>query len=66
MALAWAAPGLSLETTYTGKALAACLEACRSAGDEETILFWNTFNSAPFALTDNYEGLPPALAAMIL
>jgi D-cysteine desulfhydrase len=65
-ALAWAAPGLSLETTYTGKALAACLEACRSAGDEETILFWNTFNSAPFALADNYEGLPPALAAMIL
>jgi D-cysteine desulfhydrase len=49
-AIEWAAPRLTLETTYTGKALAACLDACRKAGQAETILFWNTFNSAPFAL----------------
>ncbi len=70
-ALAWAGQRgggrLTLETTYTGKALAACLDACRhSQAGEETILFWNTFNSAPFALADSDEGLPPALRAVIL
>jgi D-cysteine desulfhydrase len=65
-AVAWAAPRLALETTYTGKALAACLDATRAARKDETILFWNTFNSAPFAMADAWEGLPPALAAVIL
>jgi hypothetical protein len=65
-AVAWAAPRLALETTYTGKALAACLDAIGSTRRDETILFWNTFNSAPFAMADTWEGLPPALAAVIL
>lgn len=65
-ALSWATPGLALETTYTGKALAACLEACRNAREDETMLFWNTFNSAPFALAENDEGLPAELRTVIL
>jgi D-cysteine desulfhydrase len=40
-------PLLSLETTYTGKAMAACLVHCRNVGSSERILFWNTFNSFP-------------------
>jgi D-cysteine desulfhydrase len=47
-AIAWAAPRLTLETTYTGKALAACL-AHGAVTAEGPVLFWNTFNSAPFA-----------------
>lgn len=64
-AIEWAAPRLPLETTYTGKALAACLDWCRKAGQTETILFWNTFNSAPFALADRLDGLPAPLAAVL-
>jgi D-cysteine desulfhydrase len=43
-ALEWAAPRLALETTYTGKALAACLEYCRSGmRPGEAVLFWHTW-----------------------
>lgn len=62
-AIAWAAPRLSLETTYTGKALAACLDACRTAAGGETLLFWNTYNSAPFAQADRLDGVPARLVA---
>mgnify|MGYP001159164689 FL=1 len=62
-AIAWAAPRLSLETTYTGKALAACLDACRAADAGETILFWNTYNSASFAMAEGFDGLSAALVA---
>jgi 1-aminocyclopropane-1-carboxylate deaminase/D-cysteine desulfhydrase-like pyridoxal-dependent ACC family enzyme len=44
-AVEWAAPRIQLETTYTGKALAACLDYCRAQGKRQTILFWNTFCS---------------------
>ena len=46
-AVEWASPRLSLETTYTGKALAAALEMSKWSGRPQTFLFWNTFNSAP-------------------
>lgn len=47
-AMRWAAPPLSLDPTYTGKALAACLEYCRGEmRDGETVLFWNTYSAAP-------------------
>jgi len=36
--------GLRLETTYTGKAFAALLDACRARAGQR-LLFWNTFNS---------------------
>ena len=42
--------GLVLETTYTGKALAALLDDLdRPEFAAQTMLFWNTFNSRPLA-----------------
>ena len=36
---------LTLETTYTGKALAACLDWMKAHPEVGPVLFWNTFNS---------------------
>jgi 1-aminocyclopropane-1-carboxylate deaminase/D-cysteine desulfhydrase-like pyridoxal-dependent ACC family enzyme len=45
--------GLRLETTYTGKAMAALLRDARETRDEH-VLFWNTYNSMPLpAAADN-------------
>lgn len=60
-AIAWMAPYVKLETTYSGKALAACLDYCRNAGSGETVLFWNTFNSAPVTPAPDPSGLPEEL-----
>jgi D-cysteine desulfhydrase len=49
---------ISLETTYTGKTLAACLDYCRREAFEEKILFWNSYNSADFEQSSIYDGLP--------
>ena len=49
---------ISLETTYTGKTLAACLDYCRREAFEEKILFWNSYNSAEFEQSSAYDGLP--------
>jgi hypothetical protein len=57
----WAAPMLALETTYTGKALAACLDYCRTDGAGETVLFWNTFNSSPIPQASSLDGLPAGI-----
>ncbi len=57
---------LQLETTYTGKAFACLLDylvkdpACKN----ETLLFWNTFNSRDFSevvKTVDYHSLPKSL-----
>jgi D-cysteine desulfhydrase len=56
-----AAPGLKLETTYTGKTLAACLDYCKNARPGETVVFWNTFNSAQVEQAGGPEALPPEL-----
>jgi D-cysteine desulfhydrase len=39
--------GLTLDTTYTGKAMAALLHDLDSSEDNVTSLFWNTYNSRP-------------------
>jgi len=39
--------GLTLDTTYTGKAMAALLYDLGSSEDNATSLFWNTYNSRP-------------------
>jgi len=39
--------GLALDTTYTGKAMAALLHDLRSNSADTTSLFWNTYNSRP-------------------
>lgn len=64
-ALGWAAPALRLETTYTAKALAACLAWCRAGEARGTVLFWNTWNSAPFPLAPSLEALPDRLRARL-
>lgn len=37
--------GLTLETTYTGKTLAALKTYCHTLGQGQNVLFWNTYNS---------------------
>ena len=60
-----AASGLGLETTYTGKCLAALIERARGGEPRGPLLFWNTYNAvdvetpAPAALDP--RALPPAL-----
>lgn len=64
-AITWAAPRVPLETTYTGKALAACLAAGRPATGAPTLLFWNTYNSAPFPQAPDSEAVPPAVRKVL-
>jgi 1-aminocyclopropane-1-carboxylate deaminase/D-cysteine desulfhydrase-like pyridoxal-dependent ACC family enzyme len=63
-AVDWAATQAPLETTYTGKALAACLDYCAGPGRDRNVLFWNTFNSRPFARAASPERLPATLQAI--
>ena len=56
--------GLNLETTYTGKAMAAMLYDLEQAAYEgQSVLFWNTYNSRPLPVgddrPDDASGLPP-------
>jgi D-cysteine desulfhydrase len=57
--------GLHLETTYTGKALAA-LRADAVAGSlgDKTVVYWNTFNSRPLPATA--EDVPAELEEYVL
>lgn len=59
VALATDALGLKLETTYTGKAMAALLHDL--TGEDyrgEHFLFWNTYNSRPLPVTGERPGSP--------
>ncbi len=49
--------GLTLDTTYTGKAMAALIHDLESGNDGATTLFWNTYNSRPLPVID-HENLP--------
>ncbi len=56
--------GLALETTYTGKALAA-VAARKERFSRATVLFWNTYSSvdlAPLAAQPPASPVPPRLA----
>ncbi len=64
-AVAEAAPRLTLETTYTGKTMAACMAFCREAAKPTNVLFWNTFSSAPVPEPEDWERLPEALRPLI-
>lgn len=60
-AMEWARP-LALEPSYTGKALAACLDHCRGrARPGETVLYWHTVNSAPVHEAADLDGVPEAI-----
>lgn len=64
-AIAWAAPRVPLETTYTGKALAACLAEGRTAAGAPTVVFWNTYNSAAFPQTADPRAVPARLRKVL-
>ena len=58
--------GITLDHTYTGKALAGGLDWLKRKGEQDkVVLFWNTFNSAPFAQSTSYEGLPKQIMQKI-
>ena len=62
-AVAWAAPlGITLETTYTGKATAAMLaDAKAGALSDSHVLLWDTYSSAPKPTPGRIDDLPPVL-----
>lgn len=54
--------GVTLETTYTGKAFAALLaDAATGALAGQHVVFWNTYNSAPMPAPGPDESLPEVL-----
>jgi len=60
------AAGLTIETTYTGKAFEALLaDAARGRLAGAEVVFWNTFNSAPLPAPGPVAVLPAELAAFV-
>jgi D-cysteine desulfhydrase len=58
--------GLHLETTYTGKAYAAMVADARAGLLEgRTVLFWDTYSSAPYPEPGDPRSLPAELRAYI-
>jgi len=54
--------GIKLETTYTGKALAALIaDAAAGLLGDERVVFWDTYNSAPMPAPGDASVLPPVL-----
>jgi len=47
--------GLELDTTYTGKAMAALLQDLEVSDGSISALFWNTYNSRPLPAIDSRE-----------
>ncbi len=47
--------GLELDTTYTGKAMAALLQDLEVSDGSTSTLFWNTYNSRPLPAIDSRE-----------
>ncbi len=61
VAIAKSSFDLELETTYTGKAMAALLHDLSSGNASETFLFWNTYNSKPLPevpTSETWQALP--------
>jgi 1-aminocyclopropane-1-carboxylate deaminase/D-cysteine desulfhydrase-like pyridoxal-dependent ACC family enzyme len=61
------AQDVKLETTYTGKAFAAMLDDAEKAriGVSDSVLFWDTYSSAPMPGEGADELLPPLLQAYV-
>ena len=53
--------GLTLDTTYTGKAMAALLHDLKSSSVDSSYLFWNTYNSRPLPLSETSDPRPQGL-----
>ena len=57
-----ATSGITLETTYTGKAFAAMVADARAGIlTDSQVLFWDTYNSAPMPAPGDADTLPVAL-----
>jgi D-cysteine desulfhydrase len=57
------AEGIRLETTYTGKALAALVHDARSGAlGNHSVIFWNTYNSRPYPPNLDANSLGPVPA----
>lgn len=65
IAIAADALGMTLEQTYTGKAMAALIHDLE-AGCDEPVLFWNTYNSRPLdvdrTLAPDFDRIPEEFA----
>lgn len=58
--------GVTLETTYTGKAFSALLgDADAGALSGQDVVFWNTYNSAPLPAPGPDDALPEVLRAYV-
>ena len=58
--------GIRIETTYTGKAVAALLDDAANGGLEDArVAFWDTYNSAPMPAPGRDDVLPPVLREYI-
>ena len=58
--------GVTLETTYTGRAFAALLaDAAEGRLANEDVLFWDTYSSAPLPLPGREDALPAALREFV-
>lgn len=58
--------GYRLETTYTGKALAAMMDDARQGLlEHENVVFLDTYNSAPMPAPGSVESLPEVLRAYV-
>ena len=64
-AVEWARPHLSLETTYTGKALASLLEPRGALARARVVLFWDTQNSSSFPMASTVDDLPNRLRDLV-
>ena len=53
--------GLTLETTYTAKAMAALLHDLDCSSPDTKMLFWNTYNSTSLPVTDKKPEFPQDL-----
>lgn len=54
--------GVTLETTYTGRAFAALLaDAAEGMLADADVVFWDTYNSAPMPTPGREDALPPVL-----
>ena len=60
------ASGITLETTYTGKAFAALVADARAGRLSDCqVLFWDTYSSAPMPVPGPIDALPDVLRAYI-
>ena len=64
-AVRWSQPHLTLETTYTGKALAALLVPRGLLARARVVLFWDTQNSSPFPMAPTFDQLPERLRELL-